>query len=136
MLVDCTIWVLFIMMWLWMWLTWLNRVSPLDTYVGSDVTFHYIYIWLNVTFQHTNSLGVGSMRGPLMIVTFLGTCHIDIVYCAYGSSRVILSIHCVCVLILHLFFLCWVPGIFRYATNRPQLNDYWMRPEVRVRQFF
>ena len=78
MLVDCTISVLFIMMWLWMWLSWLNRVSPLDRYIGSDVTFHYIYIWLNVTFQHTNSLGVSSMRGPLMIVTFLVTCHIDI----------------------------------------------------------
>ena len=30
------------------------------------------------TFMYANSLGLSSMRGPLMIVTFSVTCHIDI----------------------------------------------------------
>jgi len=42
----------------------LDRVSHSDTYIGSGVTF-----------RHTNSLGMGSMRGPLVMILFISNCH-------------------------------------------------------------
>lgn len=86
----------------------LDRVSYFDTYIRSGVTFWQIYIGSGFTFRHTNNLGLGFIRGPLVIITFMFICHPywKIVRCLHNDNRTMSSAY-VCLLCHnYLYILC------------------------------